>query len=479
MEGLEFSEVMLSAVNQITISYRLDAEFFQKEYLRGDRTLGSFKTKNLLAVTSRIDVGFVGSMTQHYRDEGVPLIQTKNIAEFFVSDSEIVKITSDFHTTLQKSKVSFEDILIARSGSFGKAAIFMKTEEMNSSDIIIIKAKNDVVNPYYLTAFLNSKLGVNQMIRFASGGLQGHVNLTILEELKVPLLGEVFQQKIEGLVKSSATKIDAANLAYRQAETLLLDTLGMADFSPDTETVNIKSFKDSFAATGRLDAEYYQPKYDYLEKVFNQFSRIRLADLVNYPISSGVTPKAGGDDYTDIESGVPFVRAVDLQNGQVSINNFNYIKPDVHNGMLKRTQLKNNDFLFSIAGTVGRCAVFKHTFEANINQAVAILRFNDKRVNHYYLMVLFNSQIGKEFVAKYARQGLQTNLNLSEVGDLSVPMIDMPTQQKIAALVQQSFTLKAESERLLAVAKRAVEMAIEQDEAAALRYLDQQTLGVH
>lgn len=47
----------------------------------------------------------------------------------------------------------------------------------------------------------------------------------------------------------------------------------------------------------------------------------------------------------------------------------------------------------------------------------------------------------------------------------------MPTQQKIAHLVQESFTLKAESERLLAVAKRTVETEIEQDEAAAMAYL--------
>ena len=35
----------------------------------------------------------------------------------------------------------------------------------------------------------------------------------------------------------------------------------------------------------------------------------------------------------------------------------------------------------------------------------------------------------------------------------------------------QSFTLKAQSERLLEAAKRAVEIAIEQDEAAGMAYL--------
>ena len=54
---------------------------------------------------------------------------------------------------------------------------------------------------------------------------------------------------------------------------------------------------------------------------------------------------------------------------------------------------------------------------------------------------------------------------------LSIPNIPTTVQANIARLVQQSFTLKAASERLLEAAKRAVEIAIEQDEAAGMAYL--------
>jgi hypothetical protein len=40
--------------------------------------------------------------------------------------------------------------------------------------------------------------------------------------------------------------------------------------------------------------------------------------------------------------------------------------------------------------------------------------------------------------------------------------------------VQQSFTLKAKSERLLATTKRAVEIAIETDEQTAMTYINDQ-----
>ena len=262
MEGLEISEVMLSEVLEYTTSARFDSEFFKKSHLRDDKKILSKHSKKLSEVTEKIDVGFVGSMTSHYREDGVVLLQTKNVGSFFVLSDDTVKITPSFHAELKKSQIAFEDILIARSGSFGKAAIYLEEPSINSSDIIIIRANREEINPYFLTAFLNSALGINQMIRFASGGLQGHVNLTILEELRVPVLGGEFQETIGITLQSAFESLQKSKQLYAKAEALLLKSLGLENFSPSNKNTNIKSFKDSFATTGRLDAEYYQPKYE-------------------------------------------------------------------------------------------------------------------------------------------------------------------------------------------------------------------------
>lgn len=57
-------------------------------------------------------------------------------------------------------------------------------------------------------------------------------------------------------------------------------------------------------------------------------------------------------------------------------------------------------------------------------------------------------------------------------GRIPVPIIDADAQTKIASLVKERFSLKTESERLLDVAKRAVEIAIEQDENAGLVFIE-------
>jgi restriction endonuclease S subunit len=118
---------------------------------------------------------------------------------------------------------------------------------------------------------------------------------------------------------------------------------------------------------------------------------------------------------------------------------------------------------------------FDHDFQANINQAVSILRFDEDKIQRIYLIVFFNSLIGKLFVEKYARQGLQTNLNLQEVSTLEIPILPTKTQSAISSKVQESFRLKKESERLLELAKRAVEVAIEKGEKKAFAFLERES----
>ena len=122
----------------------------------------------------------------------------------------------------------------------------------------------------------------------------------------------------------------------------------------------------------------------------------------------------------------------------------------------------------------GRCAIFDHEFEANINQAVSILRFDENQFKRLYLVVFFNSKIGKIYVSKYARQGLQTNLNLNEVAELKIPILDWRLQEEISQKVQDSFDVKEKSKQLLEIAKTGVEQAIETNEATATTWITQQ-----
>ena len=195
----------------------------------------------------------------------------KMYESFFLSEDNITRISSEFHNYLVKSKVAKNDVLIARSGSFGVASIKLDSGETNSADVIIIRCLEGKVNPCYLVTFLNCKYGVNQLLRFASGGLQGHVNLTILENLKVCTASKCFQDRIELIIHCSHAALRKSVCTYNQAHRLLLEELGITNWRSQHLLTFIRNYSD-IQRTERFDADYFQPKYDEIEN-----------SLLNYP----------------------------------------------------------------------------------------------------------------------------------------------------------------------------------------------------
>ncbi|MDX8382445.1 MAG: restriction endonuclease subunit S, partial [Ghiorsea sp.] len=90
-------------------------------------------------------------------------------------------------------------------------------------------------------------------------------------------------------------------------------------------------------------------------------------------------------------------------------------------------------------------------------------------------LVLFKSKLMQNILKQNCSGTILTAVNKNEFLNIELPIVIKEKQQQIASLIQQSFSLKKQSEHLLEVAKRAVEIAIEEDEAAALAYIQQQT----
>ncbi len=69
-----------------------------------------------------------------------------------------------------------------------------------------------------------------------------------------------------------------------------------------------------------------------------------------------------------------------------------------------------------------------------------------------------------------------TGMNKNEFQNILVPLIEIKAQQQIAQLIEESFSLKKQSEHLLEVAKRAVEIAIEENEEVAIKYINDNSI---
>ncbi len=450
---------------------RFDAEFFDKKYIANEKAV-DLKQSVFLSELAIITDGEHGSPDLD-DESGIIYLSGNNVKDNQIDFENVRYCSEKLHIKNARSSVKKNTVLMSIVGTVGKASVVHDDVIANTDRNVATIKLSALINPHYLSIFLNCKYGTNQTGRFSTGNVQPLLNLSQIKQLKICNFSISFQSEIEKLSHAQDAKLKQSKASYAQAETLLLDTLGLADFSPSTEKVNIKSFKDSFVATGRLDAEYYQPKYDdYVQRIRcykNGFKSI--TDVLTIPIKNGTTPNSAAPGYKTLEHYFVRVEAFQ-QNLTIDETLFHSVDSEDYFKYKANLALKN-DILVSMTGTIGAVVIYSPNKPALINQNVMRLRCNTNLINTESLAVYLKT-IGKVLLERVQTGNVQPYVNTSNFETLIVPLIDSQIQSQIADFVQQSFTLKAQSEHLLNVAKRAVEIAIETDERAAMVYLNEQ-----
>lgn len=469
MEGLEAVELSLNEVFKDNLSFRIDSEYYGKEFIKTFELMNEIDSDRLDDITTRISVGFVGAMVDEYREEGIQLLQTKNIGQILIDSSAQTFINYSFHSSLKKSQINKGDILIARSGSFGKASIYLGNETINSSDIIIIKVDEKTgYNPFYVTAFLNTLHGKAQMFRFASGGLQGHVNLTILENLKVPNLSTNFQIHIEKLIVSAHQKCEQSKTLYKEAEQTLLTALGLTDYTPTEENISVKSLGESFGKSGRLDSEFYQPKYDEIENVIRNYSG--GADILSNQMKS-ISSGEYSDSYAEFDSVINkifYIRNSNMSNGEVVVEGDYYINPASFNNFVTK-----GDIVTSRVGTVGLFASINEDISGSAYSDNVLCISPNACLSSDAYTLYFNSMPNQILLERISKGSVQPLVTQTDIKNLLIPLLEEALQKDLEKLVKKSYQLKQESKHLLGLAKRSVELAIEKDEETAITLIRQ------
>lgn len=192
----------------------------------------------------------------------------------------------------------------------------------------------------------------------------------------------------------------------------------------------------------RMDVRYYHPNYihmmDSLKKA--PFPIKELRKISNH-IVSGATPKAKGEAYTSKDKGIPFIRSGDITDeNTVDYDNVLYITREVHESMLKRSRLSKGHILVAIVGaTIGKVSMFLDDRNANINQALALVRIKNRNVNPYYVRYFLGSKYGQFQLDKLKRPVARANINCEEVGLIKIPIPPREIQSKIVEIMQSGY----------------------------------------
>jgi type I restriction enzyme S subunit len=171
-------------------------------------------------------------------------------------------------------------------------------------------------------------------------------------------------------------------------------------------------------------------------------------------ITKGTTPTQS--DITDApDSGrrVNYVRVNSIyEDGSVLADKLTTIPEAVHAGVLKRSILKPNDLLYTIAGTIGRVALAENwILPANTNQAVAIIRAKPE-IPPDFLSLTMRHEVFREELHNNIVQAVQANLSLGMLSKARAVVPDRSALQQlfkpIASILSQINANRAQSRTL-------------------------------
>ncbi|WP_142386523.1 restriction endonuclease subunit S [Bacillus sp. Marseille-P3661] len=385
-----------------------------------------------------------------------------------VSFTDMIYIDENANSLLWKSEVKPGMILLSMSGTIGDVALASDRWQypINSNqDIAKIDTKGQI-NPYYLYAFLMSEFGQNYLKRETRGSVQQHVFLSQIELFEIPVPSKELCMTVEKIIKSSDEAMFQSEEVYQQAEDILTEVIGLKNYEISKESTNVKSLSNSFFTSGRLDAEYYQPKYEEIEnriKYNNEWNTIgNLLEKIDTGEYSPEYFKKG-----EIEGLTFYIRSTNIKNGQIEFDDDYYVKKD---NFVRKA--KEGDIVTARVGSVGIFGEIRKELQDSVySDNVLSFRLPKKFIPSVYTL-LFNSKFYFELIDRLARGSVQQRLNQETLKDLIIPIIPYNVQEHIAALIEESFSLKKYSETLLETAKNAVEISIEQDEASAISFID-------
>lgn len=119
--------------------------------------------------------------------------------------------------------------------------------------------------------------------------------------------------------------------------------------------------------------------------------------------------------------------------------NFRYFITEEKHQSLKRFQVQVNDFVISCSGTIGSVTLIREADPLGIiNQALLVLRLDEKKCNKHLFKVFIESQYGKNKLIENSVGSAQINIAKREIiQSITLPLPDIATQNTLANLFEE------------------------------------------
>lgn len=161
----------------------------------------------------------------------------------------------------------------------------------------------------------------------------------------------------------------------------------------------------------------------------------KMLSEITSVITKGTTPTSVGCSFS--KNGINYIKSESITSSRtLDKSKYAFISEETHQ-KLKRSQIKENDILFSMAGMfLGKTGIVQaDDVPANTNQAVAIIRIVPEQANYLYVYYYLNQKNIVTWINSLSGQSAQPNINLKQIGEIEIPLPDRIIQDTIVEML--------------------------------------------
>ena len=134
------------------------------------------------------------------------------------------------------------------------------------------------------------------------------------------------------------------------------------------------------------------------------------------------------------ETGVFFLRSLNIKPFSIDINDIKYIPKEFHD-KLKKSELHTDDVVIVRTGVPGTCSVIPPELDGCNCSDLVIVRPNKKLIDPYYLCCFINSW-GKAQVSNAKVGAVQKHFNVASAGEMMIPIMELEKQKVVSNIVK-------------------------------------------
>jgi hypothetical protein len=378
---------------------------------------------------------------------GVIYLSAKCVKDNYFVLSDAGQISQEQNRANPRTQARAGDVLLTTVGTIGNAAVVQEESLPANMDrhLGIIRIREGAeVDPYYLAIFLNSKFGRFQALRESTGNMQLNLFIAKINKLLVPT-GDRYNTVGE-MARQAYQKRKDSKALYAEAESLLLHELGLDTLDLAPQTSYTATFSQAQQST-RLDAEYFQPKYQRAIQLIGQSGK-RIRDVAK--LAKRRFKPQSGRSFEYIEIG--------------NVTNSGYADSNTVMGedAPSRAQwiVKSKDVITSTVRPIRRLSALVQSEQDGHVCSSGFAVLQPKNVAPELLLVYLRLPIICEILDLHTTASMYPAISTNDLMNIAVTFPENGTADQVVSKVQMAFQSRQDACHLLEETKRHVEQMI-------------------